>query len=150
MAPEADIRQLRAGAMHTLKSRESTTAAKWGAPRAGGAEAGLEPQRGESSAARNETDFVRRSDRSALAFRIGAVVLGMAGCMLGAWMPYSHPVARTLSVLWWGVFLGCLGGSVGALACVLAERAPAGRSGSLGGANRARTALRERKGDIHD
>jgi hypothetical protein len=67
-------------------------------------------------------------DRVTLAFRLGGVILGMAGCILGAWMPYSHPVARTLSVLWWGVSLGCLGGSLGVLACVLTERAPASPS----------------------
>ena len=63
----------------------------------------------------------RECDRATLAFRLGGILLGTAGCILGAWMPYSHPVARTLSVLWWGVFLGCLGGSVCAVAGLWAE-----------------------------
>ena len=70
-----------------------------------------------------------RFDRTA-GFWLGAAVLGTAGCCVGAAMPYRHPVAVTANVLWWGVFLGCLGGSLAVLACVLAERAPA--SGSPG------------------
>jgi hypothetical protein len=119
----------------------------------GTAEVGPEQQRGESaaetaptesSAARDATDFVCRSDRSALAFRIGVVVLGAAGLLLGACMPYSHPVALSISVLWWSVFLGCLGGSLAVVACVLSERAPASvpapRRGPLGGTDRVRAA----------
>jgi hypothetical protein len=67
----------------------------------------------------------REVEWTTLAFRVGGIVLGTVGCILGAWMPYGHPVARTLSVLWWGVFLGCLGGSLAVVACLLAERAPA-------------------------
>ena len=52
---------------------------------------------------------------------LGAAVLGTAGCIVGFAMPYHHPVAVTVSVLWWGVFLGCLGGSVCAVAGLWAE-----------------------------
>jgi hypothetical protein len=93
----------------------------------------------ESAAARDSTDFVRRSHRAAIVFRLGAVALGAVGCSLGACMPYSHPAALTISVLWWGMFLGCLGGSLTVLLCVLAERTSSSdeayTEGSLGNSN---------------
>jgi hypothetical protein len=54
-------------------------------------------------------------------FWVGGVVVGTAGCILGAAMPYHHPVAVTVNVLWWGVFLGCLGASIGGLVGLWAE-----------------------------
>jgi hypothetical protein len=38
----------------------------------------------------------------------------MAGCILGASMPYRHPVGVTISLLWWGFYLGCFGACLGA------------------------------------
>ena len=61
-----------------------------------------------------------RFDRT-VGFWLGAAVLGTAGCCVGFAMPYQHPVAVTANVLWWGVFLGCLGGSVCAVAGLWAE-----------------------------
>jgi hypothetical protein len=49
-------------------------------------------------------------------------------------VPYRHPVAVTANVLWWGIFLGCLGGSLGALLGLWAERTPAPPSRGPGGA----------------
>jgi len=49
----------------------------------------------------------RRFDRITLGFWLGGVLLGTAGCLLGAAMPYHHPVARVISVLWWGIYCGC-------------------------------------------
>jgi hypothetical protein len=40
-------------------------------------------------------------------------------------MPYQHPVAVAISVLWWGIYLGCFGASVGALIGLFTERAAA-------------------------
>src|SRR5262245_35931161 len=51
--------------------------------------------------------------------------LGVGGCILGSCMPYRHPVAVALSVLWWGIYLGCFGASVGALLGMWAEPTPA-------------------------
>jgi hypothetical protein len=48
-------------------------------------------------------------------------------------MPYRHPVAVAVSVLWWGIYLGCFGGSVGALVALLTERAPAPASRAVDG-----------------
>jgi hypothetical protein len=77
-----------------------------------------------------------RLDRT-LGFWLGGAVLGTAGCFLGATMPYRHPVAVTANVLWWGLFLGCLGASVGALLGLGAEQAgPSQASTRLPGANR--------------
>jgi hypothetical protein len=62
-----------------------------------------------------------RFDRT-LGFWLGAAVLGTAGCIVGASMPYRHPVAVTANLLWWGLFLGCLGGSLGSLLGLGAEQ----------------------------
>jgi hypothetical protein len=56
-----------------------------------------------------------RFDRVAVGACIGALVLGIAGCIVGGVMPYRHPVAVVTSVLWWGFYLACLGASIGAL-----------------------------------
>jgi hypothetical protein len=56
----------------------------------------------------------RRLDRNA-GFWLGGTVLGLAGAIVGGCMPYHHPVAVTISVLWWGIYLGCFGASIGAL-----------------------------------
>jgi hypothetical protein len=64
-----------------------------------------------------------RFDRT-LGFWLGGAVLGTAGCIAGASMPYRHPVAVTANLLWWGIFLGCLGGSIGALLGLWAEQTP--------------------------
>jgi hypothetical protein len=61
-----------------------------------------------------------RFDRT-VGFWLGAAVLGTAGCCVGLAMPYRHPAAVTASVLWWGVLLGCLGGSVCAVLGLWAE-----------------------------
>jgi hypothetical protein len=30
-------------------------------------------------------------------------------------MPYHHPTAVTIRILWWGIYFGCLGSSIGGL-----------------------------------
>ena len=57
-------------------------------------------------------------------FWLGGAGMGTGGCLLGALMPYRHPVAVALSVLWWGLYFGCFGASVGALVGVFANRPP--------------------------
>jgi hypothetical protein len=66
----------------------------------------------------------RRSHLSTRAFWLGGVVLGLAGSIIGASVSYSHPVAVTTSALWWGVYLGCLGSSIGALLGLWIDRSP--------------------------
>src|SRR5262245_58015050 len=66
------------------------------------------------------TRFARRT----IGFWLGGALLAIGGCILGVCMPYQHPVALGLSALWWGIYLGCFGASVGALIGSLAERAP--------------------------
>jgi hypothetical protein len=75
-----------------------------------------------------------RSDRVALGFWLGGLALGTAGGVLGVCMPYHHPVAVVISALWWGVYLGCFGGSVGGLIAWFTERAAAAPSRESGGA----------------
>jgi hypothetical protein len=76
----------------------------------------------------------RRFDRVTIGFWLGGLALGTGGCLLGAWMPYHHPVAVTVSVLWWGIYLGCLGASLGALFGLLTVHTPASPSRGADGA----------------
>jgi hypothetical protein len=56
----------------------------------------------------------RRFDRVSIGFWLGGATLGTGGCILGACMPYHHPVGIAISVIWWGIYLGCFGASLGA------------------------------------
>jgi hypothetical protein len=69
--------------------------------------------------------YRRRFDGVAVGFWLGGLVLGTAGCILGACMPYRHPVAVTISVVWWGIYLGCSGAGFGALFGMWIDRTPA-------------------------
>ena len=57
----------------------------------------------------------RRFDRVSIGFWLGGATLGTGGGILGACMPYHHAVAIAISVIWWGIYLGCFGASLGAL-----------------------------------
>jgi hypothetical protein len=50
--------------------------------------------------------------------------VGTGGCLPGALMPCRHPVAVAMSVLWWGLYSGCFGATVGALVGILTDHAP--------------------------
>jgi anti-anti-sigma factor len=63
-----------------------------------------------------------------IGFWLGGGLLGTGGCILGVCMPYHHPVALVISALWWGIYFGCFGASVGALIGCLTERALASAS----------------------
>jgi hypothetical protein len=58
---------------------------------------------------------LRRLNPVAVGFWLGGFVLGTAGAIVGACMPYRHPVAVTISILWWGIYFGCFGAYIGAL-----------------------------------
>ena len=75
-----------------------------------------------------------RLARHTIGFWLGGGLLGTGGCILGVCMPYHHPVAVVLSALWWGISLGCLGASVGALIVWLTGRAPPQLSATWDGA----------------
>jgi hypothetical protein len=83
--------------------------------------------------------FHRWFDRVAIGFWLGGIVLGTAGCVLGASLSYHHPVARVISVLWWGIYLGCLGASIGALPALFLDRTPAPPSQDSGSARKPAT-----------
>jgi hypothetical protein len=57
----------------------------------------------------------RRLNPVTVGFWLGGFVLGTGGAIVGACMHYRHPVAVTLSSLWWGIYFGCFGASIGAL-----------------------------------
>jgi hypothetical protein len=59
-----------------------------------------------------------------IGFWLGGAGMGVGGGLLGALMAYRHPVAAAISVLWWGIYFGCFGASVGAVVGVLTDRAP--------------------------
>jgi hypothetical protein len=58
-------------------------------------------------------------------FVLGGIIMAAGGCLFGAAMPYQHPVAVTVSVLWWSLFFGCFGAWLGALLGLCAEQTPA-------------------------
>ena len=64
----------------------------------------------------------RRRFNRAVCFWSGGGLPGVAGGILGICMPYHHPVAMAASALWWGIYLGCLGASIGALLGLWAEQ----------------------------
>jgi hypothetical protein len=67
----------------------------------------------------------RRLDRVSIGFWLGGVTFGAGGCILGACMASHHPIATAISAMWWGVYLGGLGASLGALLALFTHRAPA-------------------------
>ena len=67
----------------------------------------------------------RQFDRVAIGFLLGGAILGTAGGILGALMPYHHPVARVISVLWWGIYWGGFGAGMGALLASWTKGTPA-------------------------
>src|SRR5262245_32263025 len=94
-------------------------------------------------AARSPNALPRRRFDRTIGFWLGGALLGVGGCILGSCMPYRHPVAVTISVLWWGLYLGCLGASIGALLGLWAEQTPAPppqRSDGVGKPRAGRTA----------
>ena len=71
--------------------------------------------------ATNSSAFPRRFDR-VIGLSFGGIVLGTGGCILGASMPYRHPVGITISMLWWGIYFGCFGMWLGAVLGASVER----------------------------
>ena len=79
---------------------------------------------------------LRRLNPVAVGFWLGGFVLGTAGAIVGACMPYCHVVAVTISILWWGIYLGCFGASIGALLGLWAEQMSAPSAPSDDGAGK--------------
>ena len=80
--------------------------------------------------------FPVRVDRY-LGFWLGGIILGAAGCFLGASMPYERPLGVAVGVFWWGIFLGCLGMNLGALLGLWIEHLPASLRRGSNDANQA-------------
>jgi hypothetical protein len=89
---------------------------------------------------RTAPQAVRRRFRPVtIGFWLGGLALAMAGCNLGACLPYRHSVGVMASALWWGLYLGCTGASLGALIGLWWDHVPASPSGA--GASRDRHRL---------
>jgi hypothetical protein len=56
----------------------------------------------------------RRLDSITVGFLVGGLALGLAGCILGIFVPYRHPVSVTFSMFWWSFWLGFIGAYIGA------------------------------------
>ena len=69
----------------------------------------------------------RRFDRVSIGFWLGGATFATGGFILGGCMPYTHLVATAISMIWWGIYVGCFGASLGALLGLLTYRAPASR-----------------------
>ena len=65
-----------------------------------------------------------RFDRVGIGLWFGGAAFGIAGGIIGACMPYHHPVAVAMSVIWWGIYIGCLGAGLGALFASLVSPDP--------------------------
>ena len=57
-----------------------------------------------------------------IGFWLGGIALGIAGCLIGASMHHRHPVGVMAGALWWGIYFGCLGASIGAVLGSCADR----------------------------
>jgi hypothetical protein len=66
----------------------------------------------------------RPLDRVAFGFCLGGIALGIAGCLVGASVPYHRPIAVAASTVRWGVYLSCLGAGVGGLVGLCGKRTP--------------------------
>ena len=66
----------------------------------------------------------RRFDRVRFGFWLGGATFATGGCILGGYMPYTHPVAIAISMIWWGIYAGCFGASLGALLGLLVYCGP--------------------------
>jgi len=64
-------------------------------------------------------------------FWLGRALLGVGGCILGGCVPYRHPVALIVSAPWWGIYLGCLGATTGALLGLWAEQSRGAGGGDV-------------------
>jgi hypothetical protein len=69
-------------------------------------------------------DVARRRLNRELGALIGGLIFLGGGCLLGASMPYEHPVGVAVSILWWGIYAGCFGLCVGALLGLWADSTP--------------------------
>jgi hypothetical protein len=70
---------------------------------------------GTGTAPKAATSSGRRLDWVAIGGRLGALFLGAVGVSVAASAPYRSPAGMAVSILWWALYCGCLGASLGAL-----------------------------------
>jgi hypothetical protein len=85
-----------------------------------------EPRTGHSRARtkRTVTSPRRRFHWTTIGYWLGGIAFATAGGILGVCMPYHHPVAIAMSAIWWGIYVGVFGASVGGLLGLLLDRDP--------------------------
>jgi hypothetical protein len=71
---------------------------------------------------RSSARLFRRFDRVGIGFWLGGATFGIVGCLIGYWMA-QDPVGRAFSAIWWGIYIGCFGASLGALVALFTRRA---------------------------
>ena len=63
----------------------------------------------------------RRFNR-VIGFWLGGILFAAGGCLFGVTRPYEHPASVAASALWWSIYFGCFGMSIGALLGLWAEK----------------------------
>ena len=73
-------------------------------------------------------DVVRRHrwDPITIGVLAGGLILGAAGVAVAASYSYALTAGLVVSVIWWGIYCGALGASIGALPGLLTQRGRVG------------------------
>jgi hypothetical protein len=64
----------------------------------------------------------RRRDPITIGLFAGGLVLAAAGVTVAASYSYAHPVGLAVSMIWWGIYCGAFGASIGALPGLFTQR----------------------------
>jgi hypothetical protein len=64
----------------------------------------------------------RRWDPITIGMLAGGLVLAAVGVAVAASYSYAHPAGLAVSMIWWGIYCGALGASIGALPCLFTQR----------------------------
>jgi hypothetical protein len=64
----------------------------------------------------------RRWDPITIGMLAGGLVLAAVGVAVAASHSYAHPAARAASLIWWGIYCGAFGASIGALPGLFTQR----------------------------
>ena len=64
----------------------------------------------------------RRWDPITIGMLAGGLVLAAVGVAVAASYSYAHPAGLAVSMIWWGIYCGALGASIGALPGLFTQR----------------------------
>ena len=70
-------------------------------------------------------DAIRRhkADPITIGMLAGGLILGVIGAAVAASYSYAHSAGLVVSLIWWAIFFGALGASLGALPGLFTQRA---------------------------